>query len=255
MTQQNLFQVAQYDPGRRTGVATFLSAPLSEDLENVEVGIIGVPFDGGAVCTPGTRHGPHEIRIQSLRRSVGAPYNKALNVSPFEKHKIYDCGDVILNPVSLTQASTRITNAVATLLDKNILPISVGGDHFITYPILKAIFQKHGPVGVVHFDAHPDISDEFLGDKYNNATPLRRAIEEGLVIPDKLVQVGIRRFYKDELDYPTEHGIRVIPMLELKQIRKHLNDANNKVRVKAQKVADNKDYNQFLNLIGVEMVK
>ena len=218
MTQQNLFQVVQYDAGRRTGIATFLSAPLSENLENVEVGIIGVPFDGGTFSTPGTRHGPREIRIQSLRRSVGAAYNFALKVQPFEKHKIYDCGDVILNPVSLTQASAEITNAVATLLDKNILPICIGGDHYITYPILKAMFQKRGPIGVVQFDSHTDTADEFFGDKYNNATPFRRAIEEGFVIPDKLVQVGIRRFYKGELDYHAEHGIHIIPMLELKQM-------------------------------------
>jgi len=218
MTEQSFFQIAQYDPGRRTGIATFINAPLSEDLENVEVGIIGIPFDGGVMGTPGARHGPREIRIQSLRRSVGAAYNIVLKVCPFEKHKIYDCGDVVLNPVSLAQASDQITNAVTTLLDKDILPICVGGDHFVTYPILKAISQKHGPVGVVQFDSHTDTSDEFLGDKYNNATPFRRAIEEGFVAPDKLVQVGIRRFYKGELDYHTEHGIRVIPMLELKQM-------------------------------------
>lgn len=218
MTQQNPLQLAQFNLGRRIGIATFMNAPLSEDLENVEVGIIGIPFDGGVPGIPGARHGPREIRTQSVRR-VGGPYNAALKVSPFEKHKIYDCGDAVLTPFSIAEASDSITSVVATLLDKNILPICIGGDHFVTYPILKAIFQKHGPVGVVQFDSHTDTLDEFFGGKYMNATVFRRGIEEGFIIPDKLIQVGIRKLFAgDELDYHAEHNIRVISTIELEQM-------------------------------------
>lgn len=219
---QSPFQLTQSNPqfslGRRSGIATFVNAPLSEDLEGVEVGIIGVPFDGGMTSTPGTAEGPREIRSQCLRRSVST-YNSVLKINPFEKKKIFDCGDVVVSRFSVAEATDTITNAVGVLLNKNILPVCIGGNHFVTYPILKAIFQKHGPVGVLHFDAHTDLLDHYLEEKYMNATMYRRAFEGGFIIPGKFVQVGIRRFYgRDELNYSAEKNIRIISTAELKQM-------------------------------------
>lgn len=217
MTEQNPFQLAQFDLGHTRGIATFMGAPRLEDMENAEVGIIGIPFDGAMVGTPGTRHGPREIRHRSGQ--FNNPYNDALKVSPFKKHKICDCGDLVLSPFSIVQAHGSITDAVATLLNKNILPVCIGGDHSITYPILKAIFQKHGPVGVVDFDSHTDRRDHAYGEEYTHGTMFRRGIEEGFIIPDKLMQVGIRRlFAEDELDFHAEHNCRVISTIELKQM-------------------------------------
>ena len=216
MMKRNQFTTDQVDPGGRVGIPTFLKAPISKDLENVEVGIIGIPFDGACIDSPGTRYGPRSVRNMSW---AVTDYNLALNINPFEKHKIADCGDVLLNPWSITKASESINEAVTTLLTKNILPVSVGGDHFITYPILKAISQCHGPVAVVHFDSHLDTADVLHGERYHNASVFRRGIEEGFIIPDKLLSVGIRRIFSDKaLSFHQNHNSRVITNVELKEI-------------------------------------
>lgn len=219
---QNLFQLAQSGSqsslGRRSGIATFVNAPLSEDLKDVDVGIVGVPFDGGMTSTPGTAEGPREVRNQCVRRSINT-YNTALKINPFERHRIYDCGDVVVSRFSVAEASDAITNAVSVLLNKNILPVCVGGNHFVTYPILKAIFKKHGPVGVLHFDAHTDLLDHYFEEKYMNATMYRRGFEEGFILPGKFIQAGIRRLYgEDEINYAFEQNIRLISTAELKQM-------------------------------------
>jgi agmatinase len=206
----------QVDFGGRVGISTFLKAPISKDLENVDVGIIGIPFDGACLDSPGTRYGPRGIRHLSWAVSE---YNLALEVNPFERHRIADCGDVLMHPWSIDKASESITQAVTILLDKDILPVCVGGDHFVTYPILKAISQRHGPVAVVHFDSHLDTEDELHGERYHNASMFRRGIEEGFIIPDKLLSVGIRLIdLHSALDFHTDRNSRVITNVELKEI-------------------------------------
>jgi agmatinase len=193
---------------RFTGIPTYLRAPMERDVENPTIGIFGVPYDGGIIRTPGTRFGPRGVRNCCWR---AGPYNAELAVDPFEHHAIVDCGDLILSPLSITDTMEAIEKGTAKLLDRGILPIAVGGDHFITHPILRAIHKKHGKVAVVHFDAHTDTSDEAFGQKLNHGTMFRRAVEEEIIEPDKLIQIGIRRIYHDrELDFHREHGIEVI---------------------------------------------
>jgi len=216
MAKQNPLTFTQDDPGGTVGIKTFLKAPISEDLENVDVGIIGIPFDGALFGIPGARYGPRGIRQLSY---FVTEYNLALGVYPFERHRIADCGDISLSPYSIPKAHEAITSGVSVLLDENILPICIGGDHSVTYPILKAISQKHGPVALVHFDAHVDTGDEFHGEKYNHGTMFRRGIEEGFIIPDKFISVGIRRVFNHRvLEFHSKHGIRVITNVELKEI-------------------------------------
>jgi len=131
MTQQSPYQLAQFDLSRTKGIATFLGAPLSEDVESPEIGIVGIPFDGAMVGTPGTRRGPAAIRSWSNRyRDL---HNVALELSPFEKRKICDCCDLVLSPLSVAQTSDSITNAITTPSNRNVLAIGIGGDHYITY--------------------------------------------------------------------------------------------------------------------------
>lgn len=204
------------DPRRFAGIPTFLRAPLDGGLESPTIGIFGVPYDGGIIRTPGTRFGPRGIRNCCWR--VG-PYNAELGVNPFEIHDIVDCGDLIMSPFSIADAFAAIEKGAMKLLERDILPIAIGGDHIITHPMLRAIHKKHGKVAVVHFDAHTDTADEAYGEPYNHGTMFRHAVEEGIIDPDKLIQVGIRKIFNDrELDFHREHGIEVITAEDLREI-------------------------------------
>ncbi len=204
------------DVKRRIGIPTFLKAPLLQDVEDAEVGIIGVPFDGSMIGCPGTRYGPRGVRNNSWRVNE---YNAALKVKPYEKHRIADCGDVVLSPYSIPNAHKSTSLAISSLLDKDILPVCVGGDHSMTYPILKAMFQKHGPLAVVHFDSHTDTGKGSYGENHTQGTMFRRGIEDGFIIPDKFIQVGIRKlFYEGELVFHTQHNIRIISAIELEDM-------------------------------------
>jgi agmatinase len=204
------------DVRRFSGVPTFLKAPLLESHNNPTVGIIGVPFDGCTVRTPGSRFGAREIRNYSWRVNE---YNSELSVNPYEIHNIVDCGDILLSPLNIQNSFESIELGIQKLLERDILPISVGGDHFITHPILRAIHNAHGKVAVIDFDSHSDTADEVYGQKLNHGTMFRRAIEEDLIIADKLIQVGIRKLFHDgELDYHKEQGIQLITSRDLKKM-------------------------------------
>lgn len=212
------------DLRRFVGIPTFLKAPLLRDVEQPTLGIVGVPYDGGVVRTPGTRFGPRAIRDYCWRVNE---YNAELGVNPYTRHRIADCGDIVLSPFSLEDACLSIERGLAKLLERHagLVPISVGGDHFITHPILRAIHGAHGKVAVVHFDAHTDTGDEAYGQKLNHGTMFRRAIEEGLIDGDQLIQVGIRKlFVEGELDFHKEHGIEVITSRDLKRMGPELKD-------------------------------
>ena len=204
------------DLRRFAGLPTFLRAPMERDVERPTIGLFGVPYDGGIIRTPGTRFGPRGIRNCCWR--VG-PYNPELGVDPFEVHDIADFGDLILSPFSIPDAMTSIERGATKLLDSNIVPIAIGGDHLITLPLLRAIHAKHGKVALVHFDAHTDTDDGAYGERCTHGTMFRRAIEEDIIQPDKFIQVGIRKIYHDrELDFHKEHGIEVISAEELRGI-------------------------------------
>jgi guanidinopropionase len=202
---------------RFAGIATFMRLPyLALDdprTHQVDIGLIGVPWDGGTTNRAGARHGPRQIRdLSTLARNV----NRASGLSPFELCRCADLGDTPVNPVDLMDTLRRVEDFVAQLDAKGVVPLVAGGDHLITLPVMRAI-AKGRPLGMVHFDAHTDTWDRYFGgSKYTHGTPFRRAIEEGLLDPRRTVQIGIRgALYNDtENDWGAQQGVRVIDIDE-----------------------------------------
>jgi len=208
--------VGTEDHRRFWGIPTFLRAPPLKDVEKPTIGIVGLPFDGGISRTAGARFGPRGVRLMSCRGSV---YNSELEVNPYEAHSIVDCGDVLLSPFSITDTYRSIERAIACLLARGIMPVSVGGDHSVTLPILRAMHAKHGKLAVVQFDAHCDVSDTAFGSPYHYGSVFRRAVEEGLVDGHNMVQVGIRKHYhRGELDFLRRHKFELITTNDLKRM-------------------------------------
>jgi agmatinase len=195
--------------------ATFMRLPHVEDPGGLDVAIVGVPYDGGTSYRPGARLGPREIRSQS---SLIRSYSHAQQVAPFDRLNVADVGDVDPSPVSIDKAYEAIEARIAAIADAGARPIVIGGDHSITLPVLRALAQKHGPLGLVQIDAHIDTWDEYFGGKYFHGTPFRRAIEEGLVDGRRFVQVGIRgpMYGVDDFDFQREHGVTTIDIEQVK---------------------------------------
>ena len=211
-----------YNPAqelRFAEVATFMRAPLLRDLENVDIGIAGVPYDGGLTCRTGARYGPREVRNQS---SMMRAINVATGARPFELCRIADLGDVrFSNILNLDRAYLDIERHFEPIADSNVLPISVGGDHSVTYPILKTLSRRYSePLAVIHIDSHTDTWPEFQGSKFHHGAPFRLATDEGLIDPEKTVQIGIRggQNFADGLDYSRDHGMRVITIEEFEDM-------------------------------------
>jgi guanidinopropionase len=198
---------------RFVGLPTFMRAPYEEDLSNVDIGLIGIPFDGGVTNRPGARHGPREIRNQSsLMRKI----NQATKINPYEHLRIADIGDAwVEKPYELEGALAEIARFYDEVHAAGVVPISAGGDHSVTLPVFRAI-AKDRPIGMVHFDAHCDTSDDHLGSKFHHGAPFRRAVEEGLLDPKRTIQIGIRGPLNDLSlwDFSHESGMRVVYMEE-----------------------------------------
>ena len=194
---------------RYSGVASFMGTPLVSDPSRLDIALIGVPFDGGVENRPGTRHGPREIRnMSSLMRSV----HHVTRVNPYELCRVGDMGDVAMtNAFDLTASHASITEFYRTVHAGGAVPLSAGGDHSVSLPILRAIAADQ-PVGMVHIDAHTDTCDEELNSKFTHGTPFRRAVEEGLLDPKRTVQIGIRGAQDSEegWTFSLESGMRVI---------------------------------------------
>ncbi|MCY2965306.1 MAG: agmatinase [Planctomycetota bacterium] len=172
------------------GIATFGRRPYQPDPRGADVAIVGVPFDGGTTYRSGTRFGPRAIREQSL---LLWGYNNSLRVNPFETLKIVDVGDVDVVPVDIQATHRAVDRKLTECLSAGCRVVTLGGDHSLSLPALRAHARQFGPVAVVHFDAHPDTWDEeFPGQKYSHGTPFRRAIEEGLIDISAYLQIGIR---------------------------------------------------------------
>jgi guanidinopropionase len=199
---------------RFAGIATFMRLPHVEDWSDVEIGLIGVPWDGGTTNRAGARHGPRQIRDQStLLRNV----HHASRIRPFEAANCADLGDVPVNPIDLFDTLKRVEDYFTRLRDAGVLPLTAGGDHLITLPIMRAIARDQ-PVGMVHFDAHNDTWDRYFGDhRYTHGTPFRRAIEDGVLDPKRTIQIGIRGSLYGEKDYEwgIEQSIRMITIEEM----------------------------------------
>ncbi|MCS0496130.1 agmatinase [Ancylobacter sp. MQZ15Z-1] len=193
---------------RFAGLPTFMRLPVAEPAE-VDIAIIGVPFDMGTTNRAGTRHGPRELRNQSsLMRRV----HHVTGLSPYDRARVADCGDVITDPFDLMRSLDLISAHYAGVRAAGALPLTAGGDHLISLPILRGL-AADGPVGLIQFDAHSDTYDTFFnGSRYTHGTPFRRAIEEGLVDPRRFVQVGLRGAISDagNYDYAREMGVRII---------------------------------------------
>jgi guanidinopropionase len=219
-TRQDPVFTSTYDPmkqPRYTEIATFMRAPLANSLDQVDIGLIGVPTDLGVTNRPGARHGPREIRNSS---SLMRGYNLALGVNPYELCRIADLGDVHLSHrYDLEKQNEDIEAFFREVHAAGVLPISAGGDHSITYPIFRAIAADE-PIGMVHIDAHTDTWGEFYGSKFTHGAPFRLAVEAGLLDPKRTIQIGIRggQNFMDGIDFSLSHGMRVVFIEEFAQL-------------------------------------
>ena len=210
------FEDPQVRP-RYTGIPTFMRAPYREDFAGLDIGLIGVPFDGGVTNRTGARHGPREVRNQSsLMRTI----NQESKIGPFAVCQVADLGDAwVERPFELEQSLDEIASFFRRVHEAGVVPISAGGDHSVTLPIFRAI-AKDRPVGMVHFDAHCDTGDDYLGSKFHHGAPFKRAVEEGLLDPKRTIQIGIRGPLND-LDiwkFSHDSGMRVVYMEEFYEL-------------------------------------
>lgn len=191
------------------GIATFMRLPLVQDLKGLDIALAGVPWDGGTTNRAGARHGPRALRDAScLMRYI----HHVSRISPYDIARCGDVGDSPVNPIDLHDTIKRVETFFGKLHAAGCVPLTAGGDHLISLPIMRAI-AKDRPVGMVHFDAHTDTWDRYFGDyKYTHGTPFRRAIEEGLLDPKRTIQIGIRGSLYGEADndWGEKQGIRVI---------------------------------------------
>jgi agmatinase len=174
---------------RFSGLATFARLPTSDQVDRWAVGVVGVPFDGGTSYRPGARFGPSAVRQGSR---LLRPYNPALESLPFELAQVVDAGDIACTPFSAEEAVAQIEAGADALLEGGGRLLAIGGDHTIALPLLRATARRHGPLALVHFDAHLDTWDTYFGQRFTHGTPFRRAWEEGLLLHDRSAHVGLR---------------------------------------------------------------
>ncbi len=202
---------------RYTGISTFMRTPYTEDLSGLDIGLIGVPFDAGTTNRPGARHGPREMRNQStLLRKV----HQGTGIAPFDICRVADIGDAwVQRPFDLEGGLEEIAVFFKRVHDAGVVPVSAGGDHSITLPVFRGIARDR-PVGMVHFDAHCDTGDDYLGSRFHHGAPFRRAVEEGLLDPRRTIQIGIRGTVNDPDVWKFSHdsGMRVVTMEEFHEM-------------------------------------
>jgi agmatinase/guanidinopropionase len=197
------------------GIPSFMRLPVTRDLTGVEVAILGVPYDSATSHRGGARFGPRKIREMSL---LLWGYNSTLNVRPTDRLKIVDYGDVSIIPTSILHTMDAITATAGEILAAGTSLVTLGGDHSIALPLLRAHAKKHGPLAVVHIDAHLDTWEaEFDAIPYSHGTPFRYALQEGLIRKDAYFQVGIRGPVSGDRDYAEarELGARTITIHEV----------------------------------------
>ncbi|HEY7143542.1 MAG TPA: agmatinase [Streptosporangiaceae bacterium] len=199
---------------RFAGPATFARLPALDEVSEADIAIVGVPFDAGVSYRPGARFGPAHIRQSS---KLLRPYNPAQGVEPFAAQQVADAGDIACNPFDIEEAMSAITAGALSLLERAGRLVTLGGDHTIALGMLRAVSQRHGPVAVIHFDAHLDTWDTYFGAPYTHGTQFRRASEEGLIDRGASVHVGIRGPLYAELDLTADRdlGFEIIPSTAL----------------------------------------
>ena len=218
MGKNSFFEpISGFELPRFAGMPTFMRLPhvgLGHDkIAEVDIGIIGAPWDAGTTNRPGPRHGPRQVRDMSTMIRAQHGVN---NLRPFDLKNCADLGDIAPNPASLEDSLKRIESYFSKIKDLNILPLTVGGDHLCSLPILRSL-SKNEPVGLIQFDSHTDLFHSYFdGQMYTHGTPFRRAIEENLIDPKRTVQVGIRgtNYDSEDRDFAKKEGIRIITIEE-----------------------------------------
>jgi guanidinopropionase len=201
------------------GIATFMRLPnvTLDDAKDIDIGFVGIPWDGGTTNRPGPRHAPRQMRDQS---SMVRRVHQTTHIAPYDLANIADLGDCSVNPASVDDALVRVEGYFKKLVGKGIRPLSAGGDHLCSLPVLRAIGEKK-PVGMIHFDAHTDLYDSYFGGfKYTHGTPFRRAIEEGVLDPKRTIQIGLRgsMYDLDDFEYGEKMGVRLMRIEEAMEL-------------------------------------
>ncbi|TWE22016.1 agmatinase [Prauserella muralis] len=194
---------------RFAGFATFARLPRIDEVAHADIAVVGVPFDAGVSYRPGARFGPAAVREASR---LLRPYHPGLDVSPFASCQVADAGDVALNPFNIGEAIETLQHAAGEFAGRGTRMVTVGGDHTIALPLLRAAAAQHGPVALLHFDAHLDTWDTYFGEPYTHGTPFRRAVEEGVLDTSALCHVGTRGplYGKRDLDEDTRLGFGIV---------------------------------------------
>ena len=197
------------------GIATWGRLPhvSLEDATGVDIGVVGIPWDGGTTNRPGPRHAPRQMRDQS---SMVRRMHQLTQVVPYDLCNVADLGDCPVNPANVDDALKRVETYFKKLVAKGIRPLSMGGDHLCSLPVLRALGEKK-PVGMIHFDAHTDLYDSYFGGfKYTHGTPFRRAIEEGVLDPKRTIQIGLRgsMYDNDDFEWGEKMGVRLVRIEE-----------------------------------------
>jgi len=217
--KNNFFQpVDGMELPRFAGIPSFMRLPHlnlnDQNINEVNFGLIGVPWDAGTTNRPGPRHGPRQMRdLSTMIRAM----NGATRIKPFELANFADLGDAPVNPADIQDCMNRITEFYQKVKSKGIIPMTIGGDHLTSLPVLRALASK-APVGMIHFDAHTDLFESYFdGYKYTHGTPFRRAIEEGLLDPKRVIQIGIRGSMYDgaDIEWGRDKGVTIIQIEEL----------------------------------------
>jgi guanidinobutyrase len=196
------------------GPATMMRLPSAASPGGLDAAFIGVPLDIGTSNRAGASFGPRQMRAES---ALLRPYNMATGAAPFDTLQVADLGDVPINTYSIDKSLAIVTRFYDEVLGAGCKPLTLGGDHTIALPILRSVASKHGPVALVHVDAHADINDDMFGERVTHGTPFRRAVEEGLLACDKVWQIGLRGtgYAADDFDWPRAQGFRVVPAHEV----------------------------------------
>jgi len=199
---------------RFAGLATMMRLPAADSPQGLDAAFIGVPLDIGTSNRAGARFGPRQVRAES---ALLRPYNLATGAAPFDTLQVADLGDVAINTYSLDKSLAIIGAFYDSVLAAGCRPLTIGGDHTIALPILRSIAKKHGPVALVHVDAHADVNDEMFGEPIAHGTPFRRAVEEGLLACDRVWQIGLRGtgYAADDFDWPRRQGFTLVQAHEV----------------------------------------
>lgn len=234
MADKRFQPVSGFDLPRFAGIPTFMRLPTAQAGDSlydaVDIGLIGVPWDGGTTNRAGARHGPRQLRdLSTMIRAV----HPTSGIRPFEIANCADLGDVSPNPADIDDTLERITAFYKSLAHGRIVPLTAGGDHLCSLPVLRGIAAGE-PLGMIHFDAHTDLFDGYFGgSRYTHGTPFRRAIEEGLLDPKRVVQIGIRGTMYDgeDIEWGREQGVTIVEVDEL------MEDGHGAVIEKARTIA------------------